>query len=209
MFGFGPDMIYAIPGLIIAMTVHEYAHAKVADNLGDFTPRMNRRLTLNPKSHIDPIGLIMLFFTQIGWAKPVPINLNNYSDWKKGQLQVSLAGPIANLITALVATIAFALCFKYHFTTHAVVAILQLIIIYNVNFAIFNMVPIPPLDGSKVLSSILPGRLAYKYERIFANSQYTFFILLLLVFSGVLGFIVHPIGSFIMQILNRIVSIIV
>ena len=76
MFGFGPDMIYAIPGLLIALTVHEDAHAKVADNLGDFTPRMNGRLTLNPVAHIDPIGLIMLFFAQIGWAKLVPINCN-------------------------------------------------------------------------------------------------------------------------------------
>ena len=95
MFGFGPDMIYAIPGLLIALTVHEYAHAKVADNLGDFTPRMNGRLTLNPVAHIDPIGLIMLFFAQIGWAKPVPINLNNFDDWRKGEMQVSLAGPFS------------------------------------------------------------------------------------------------------------------
>ncbi len=209
MFGFGPDMIYAIPGLLIAMTVHEYAHAKVADNLGDFTPRMNGRLTLNPLSHIDPIGLIMLFFAQIGWAKPVPINLNNYSNWRKGEMQVSLAGPIANLITALVASIAFALCFKYNIVSRPVIVMIQLIIIYNVNFAIFNMVPIPPLDGSKVLSSLLPGRIAYKYERIFANAQYTFLILIILVFSGILGFIIHPISNFIINIFNVIVSIIV
>lgn len=209
MFGFGPDMIYAVPGLLIAMTVHEYAHAKVADNLGDFTPRMNGRLTLSPFAHIDPIGLLMLFLTQIGWAKPVPINLNNFSDWRKGELQVSLAGPLANLITALVATIAFALCFKYNVDSHEVISMIQLIIIYNVNFAIFNMVPIPPLDGSKVLSSLLPGRIAYKYQRLFSNAQYTFLILILLVFSGVLSIIIRPISSVIMNILNLVVSIIV
>lgn len=208
MFGFGPDMIYAIPGLLIALTVHEYAHAKVADNLGDFTPRMNGRLTLNPVAHIDPIGLIMLFFAQIGWAKPVPINLNNFDDWRKGEMQVSLAGPFANLITAFVASIFFALCFKYSFAPHWLVMVLQLIIIYNVNFAIFNLVPIPPLDGSKILSSLLPGRLAYKYQSSVV-SRYSFFILIALVFTGILGFIIHPISNFIISILNLIISIII
>ncbi|MBM6748957.1 site-2 protease family protein [Megamonas rupellensis] len=208
MFGFGPDMIYAIPGLLIALTVHEYAHAKVADNLGDFTPRMNGRLTLNPVAHIDPIGLIMLFFAQIGWAKPVPINLNNFDDWRKSEMQVSLAGPLANLITAFVASIFFALCFKYSFAPHWLVMVLQLIIIYNVNFAIFNLVPIPPLDGSKILSSLLPGRLAYKYQSSVV-SRYSFFILIALVFTGILGFIIHPISNFIISILNLIISIII
>lgn len=208
MFGFGPDMIYAIPGLLIALTVHEYAHAKVADNLGDFTPRMNGRLTLNPVAHIDPIGLIMLFFAQIGWAKPVPINLNNFDDWRKGEMQVSLAGPLTNLITAFVASIFFALCFKYSFAPHWLVMVLQLIIIYNVNFAIFNLVPIPPLDGSKILSSLLPGRLAYKYQSSVIN-RYSFFILIALVFTGILGFIIHPISNFIISILNLIISIII
>ena len=208
MFGFGPDMIYAIPGLLIALTVHEYAHAKVADNLGDFTPRMNGRLTLNPVAHIDPIGLIMLFFAQIGWAKPVPINLNNFDDWRKGEMQVSLAGPLANLITAFVASIFFALCFKYSFAPHWLVMVLQLIIIYNVNFAIFNLVPIPPLDGSKILSSLLPGRLAYKYQSSVIN-RYSFFILIAIVFTGILGFIIHPISNFIISILNLIISIII
>ena len=123
MFGFGPDMIYAIPGLLIALTVHEYAHAKVADNLGDFIPCMNGRLTLNPVAHIDPIGLIMLFFAQIGWAKPVPININNFDDWRKGEMQVSLAGPFANLISAFLASIYLALSFKYSFAPHWLVMV--------------------------------------------------------------------------------------
>lgn len=169
---------------------------------------MNGRLTLNPVAHIDPIGLIMLFFAQIGWAKPVPINLNNFDDWRKGEMQVSLAGPLANLITAFVASIFFALCFKYSFAPHWLVMVLQLIIIYNVNFAIFNLVPIPPLDGSKILSSLLPGRLAYKYQSSVIN-RYSFFILIALVFTGILGFIIHPISNFIISILNLIISIII
>lgn len=208
MFGFGPDMIYAIPGLLIAMTVHEWAHAKVADNLGDYTPRMQGRLTLNPISHIDPIGLIMLFFAQIGWAKPVPINPNNFSNYRNGMMQVSLAGPLSNLIVALVATVLFALTFKYNMSTHWLTAILQLIIIYNVNFAIFNLVPIPPLDGSKVLLSLLPGEMAYKYETSII-ARYSFILLILLVFTGILGFIIRPISGLIISFLNIIVSLIV
>ena len=208
MFGFGPDMIYAIPGLLIAMTVHEWAHAKVADNLGDYTPRMQGRLTLNPISHIDPIGLIMLFFAQIGWAKPVPINPNNFSNYRNGVMQVSLAGPLSNLIVALVATVLFALTFKYNMSAHWLTAILQLIIIYNVNFAIFNLVPIPPLDGSKVLLSLLPGEMAYKYETSII-ARYSFILLILLVFTGILGFIIRPISGLIISFLNIIVSIIV
>ena len=208
MFGFGPDMIYAIPGLLIAMTVHEWAHAKVADNLGDYTPRMQGRLTLNPISHIDPIGLIMLFFAQIGWAKPVPINPNNSSNYRNGVMQVSLAGPLSNLIVALVATVLFALTFKYNMSAHWLTAILQLIIIYNVNFAIFNLVPIPPLDGSKVLLSLLPGEMAYKYETSII-ARYSFILLILLVFTGILGFIIRPISGLIISFLNIIVSLIV
>lgn len=208
MFGFGPDMIYAIPGLLIAMTIHEWAHAKVADNLGDFTPRMHGRLTLNPISHIDPIGLIMLFFAQIGWAKPVPINPNNFSNYRNGVMQVSLAGPLSNLIVALVATVLFALTFKYNMSAHWLTAILQLIIIYNVNFAIFNLVPIPPLDGSKVLLSLLPGEMAYKYETSII-ARYSFILLILLVFTGILGFIIRPISGLIISFLNIIVSLIV
>ena len=188
MFGFGPDMIYAIPGLLIAMTIHEWA--------------------LNPISHIDPIGLIMLFFAQIGWAKPVPINPNNFSNYRNGVMQVSLAGPLSNLIVALVATVLFALTFKYNMSAHWLTAILQLIIIYNVNFAIFNLVPIPPLDGSKVLLSLLPGEMAYKYETSII-ARYSFILLILLVFTGILGFIIRPISGLIISFLNIIVSLIV
>ena len=208
MFGFGPDMIYGIPGLLLAMTVHEYAHARVADNLGDMTPRMNGRLTLNPVAHIDPIGLIMLFFAQIGWAKPVPINIGNFANWRRGEMQVSLAGPLANLITALVATIVFALTVKIGAAPHWVYSVLQLIVIFNVNFAVFNMVPIPPLDGSKVLASVLPGRLAYQYQTSAIN-RYSFFILILLVFSGLLGMIIWPISGFIIKVLNMIAGLII
>lgn len=208
MFGFGPDMIYGIPGLLLAMTVHEYAHARVADNLGDMTPRMNGRLTLNPVAHIDPIGLIMLFFAQIGWAKPVPINIGNFANWRRGEMQVSLAGPLANLITALVATIVFALTVKIGAAPHWVYSMLQLIVIFNVNFAVFNMVPIPPLDGSKVLASVLPGRLAYQYQTSAIN-RYSFLILILLVFSGLLGMIIWPISGFIIKVLNMIAALII
>ena len=114
----------------------------------------------------------MLFFAQIGWAKPVPINLNNFDDWRKGEMQVSLAGPLANLITAFVASIFFALCFKYSFAPHWLIMV------------------------------------AYKYQSSVIN-RYSFFILIALVFTGILGFIIHPISNFIISVLNLIISIII
>lgn len=97
------SIIAGIPGLLIAMVIHEYAHAQVADWMGDDTPRLMGRLTLNPVAHIDPVGLIMLLVAQFGWAKPVTIQVGNFRNWRKGEICVSLAGPVSNLITAFVA----------------------------------------------------------------------------------------------------------
>ena len=105
MFDFNILAIIAgIPGLLIALVIHEYAHAQVADWMGDDTPRMMGRLTLNPVAHIDPVGLIMLLVARFGWAKPVMINPGNFRNWRKGEVCVALAGPVSNLITAFVAS---------------------------------------------------------------------------------------------------------
>ncbi|MGN0941458.1 MAG: site-2 protease family protein, partial [Selenomonadaceae bacterium] len=104
MFGFDlMSMIAGLPGLIIAMSIHEYAHARVAVSMGDFTPKFTGRLTLNPLAHIDPIGLVMLLIMQFGWAKPVMINPTNFRDRKKGEILVALAGPASNFIVAFIA----------------------------------------------------------------------------------------------------------
>ena len=199
---FGPDMIFAIPGLLLAMTVHEYAHARVAVAMGDFTPRMTGRLTLNPVAHIDPIGLLMLFFAQFGWAKPVMITARNFKDWRKGELYVSLAGPAANLVTAFIAMLLLAAVGEQ---ARWIYNVLYLIVLYNINFAVFNMIPLPPLDGSKVLMSFLPGEWAYKLAGI---ERYSFLILIVLVFTNVLGMIIFPIRAVLLNMMSNIVSLI-
>ena len=124
MFGFSLiDIIAGIPGLIMALVVHEYAHARVAVAMGDFTPKATGRLTLNPVSHIDPIGLLMLLVAQFGWAKPVMINPMNFRNFKKGELFVALAGPAANLVLAFAAVLLMALWVKLGLAmTYGVVA---------------------------------------------------------------------------------------
>ena len=143
MFDFNLMSIVAgLPGLIIAMVVHEYAHAQVAVWLGDFTPRLMGRLTLNPKAHIDPIGMLMLFLVHFGWAKPVQINPRNFKNPSRDDIMVSLAGPAANFITAFLALFALLAYSRMGGEmTAGVYWVLKMIIEYNIGFGIFNLIP--------------------------------------------------------------------
>ena len=207
MFDFGPDMLYRIPALLIALTIHEYAHARVAVSLGDPTPKALGRVTLNPLSHLDPIGLIMLWLVQFGWAKPVPINPNNFADWKYGTRLVSLAGPAANIILSLIMAILFTGLIKAGVMDSSgwLANVIRLTYVYNIIFAVFNMLPIPPLDGSKVLSSFLPNEIAWRYESI---EQYGIFIILGLSWLGVIWAILSPVADGISLGINLIVQLI-
>lgn len=200
-------LVAGIPGLIIALVIHEYAHARVAVALGDPTPRMMGRLTLNPAAHIDPIGLVMLLLVRFGWAKPVMYNPRNFPDWRKGDIMVSLAGPAANLIVAFIALFIYAVMMRLGVDiTTGINAVFSLIVIFNVNFAVFNMLPLPPLDGSHILMDILPPNLAYKYASI---ERYSFIILIALMMTPILGGIIVPISRGILEIFNVIVNILV
>lgn len=193
------DLIAGIPGLIIAMVIHEYAHARVAVALGDRTPALMGRLTLNPAAHIDPVGLVMLFLVRFGWAKPVIIDPRNFKHPRRDDILVSLAGPMANLVTAFLSLVVL-LVFQRLMNGHLSVGmyqVFQLIIIYNINFAIFNLIPLPPLDGSHVLIQLLPGRLAYAYARL---ERYSFLILIALIVTPVLSLIFIPLQRFIWKI---------
>ena len=205
MLGFDPDMIFRIPALLITLTIHEYAHARVAVSLGDPTPRVLGRLTLNPIPHLDPLGLIMLWLFKFGWAKPVPVNPNNFRDARMGMLWVALAGPISNILLAFLTAIVIVLVNQFQIVTGEWVKILWWTYTYNIIFAIFNLLPIPPLDGGKVVSSLLPRRLAYTYERI---EPYGTWILLALVWLGVVSMFIRPIemamSSFISTIIMAI-----
>lgn len=202
MFGFDPDMIFRIPALLITLTIHEYAHARAAVSLGDPTPRFLGRLTLNPIPHLDPIGLIMLWLFKFGWAKPVPVNPNNFLNPRKGMMVVALAGPVSNILLALVTAIAITLLSSFRLGGEEVMKMLRWIYMYNIMFAIFNLLPIPPLDGGKVVASLLPPRYAHKYESI---EPYGTWILMGLVWIGVIGVVIYPLQVF----LSRAISLVV
>jgi len=206
MFGFDQGMIFRIPALLVALTVHEYAHARAAVALGDLTPKFLGRLTLNPVAHLDPIGLIMLWLFRFGWAKPVPVNYRNFKNGRQGVMLVSLAGPAANIITAFVSMLAMGLLAKIGFLPLVLERILWLTFSYNIVFAIFNLIPVPPLDGSKILMSLLPGRQAYAFERL---EPYGPIILIALVYLGVIGTITYPLEVMVSTLIRGLVTIII
>ena len=205
MFDFNILAIIAgIPGLLIALVIHEYAHAQVADWMGDDTPRMMGRLTLNPVAHIDPVGLMMLLVARFGWAKPVMINPGNFRNWRKGEICVALAGPVSNLITGFIALVVQLIFAKLNlFTSTALPMVLQLIVLYNVNFAIFNMLPLPPLDGSRVLMCFLPTEWSYKLAGI---ERYSFLILIALMMTPVFTYILIPLQRLIFTLFSLLLA---
>ena len=200
------DMIYSLPGVIIAISFHEFAHAWTADKLGDTTPRAQGRLTLDPKAHLDPKGFILLLFCGVGWGKPVQINPNNFTSNKSRQTceaLVSVAGPIMNFILAIIFTVIF-----YAITFFAPkIQIIQItanlmmwIAIINIGLGVFNLVPLPPLDGEKIFRRFLPYSAIEWLER----NQHTLEIVFLILWAtGVLSMLVAPIIRFIFNILNN------
>ncbi len=180
-------MLLMLPALLIGLTLHEFAHALVASLLGDPTARKAGRLTLNPLKHLDPLGAIFLLFFHFGWAKPVPVNPFHFKgDRQRGMLLVSLAGPGTNLLLALVTAAVWRI-------TGSVGNVLDSVIMYifdiNVVLAVFNFIPVPPLDGSKILAGLLPrgsGAWIYNLER------YGVVILLLLAVTGIVGRVLIP-----------------
>jgi Zn-dependent protease len=188
-------LIYVIP-LIFAITIHEVAHGWVANQRGDSTAKMLGRLTLNPVKHIDPVGTLLvpavLFFTGspflFGWAKPVPINFNALKSPKKDMIAVALAGPISNFIMALFWL--FILSFTLNISNQLLFEMAKFGIAINLVLGVFNLLPLPPLDGSRVVTALLPNYLAYQYNKL---EHYGLYILLGLLFLGVFEYVVLPI----------------
>lgn len=197
--------ITSLPAIIIAMVIHEWAHARTAYALGDPTPRMMGRLTLNPAAHVDLIGLLMLFIVHFGWAKPVQINPYNFSNPRRDDILVSLAGPGANFAISFVTLMVMIFLAKIGFEmSEGMQLVLSSIMIININFGIFNLIPIPPLDGSHVLKQILPYELAQKYEIL---EQHSFLILIIILMTPVVSWILVPMQRFILGIFQGIVGI--
>ena len=145
-------MIYRIPALLFAITIHEYAHAQCADSMGDPTARYMGRMTFNPMAHLDPLGAILLVVAGFGWAKPVEINPSNFRNRREGILKVSFAGPAANLFLCFLAAFFMTFLNRFGLLSDGVYRFLLWMQLYNVWFAFFNLIPVPPLDGSKILS---------------------------------------------------------
>jgi len=164
-------LLLTLPGVIIAITFHEFAHAYSAYKLGDDTPLYQGRLNLNPLSHVDPIGLAMLIVAHFGWGKPVQINPNNFRgkySLSASEAIVSVAGPVMNFFVALVFALIYVLIIKFAgiqfmFTNMGsiILTIVQYTIIVNVGLGVFNLIPLPPLDGSKVILPVLPSKAKY------------------------------------------------
>ncbi|MBI3754057.1 MAG: site-2 protease family protein [Deltaproteobacteria bacterium] len=193
--------------ILIAVTFHEVAHGWVADRLGDHTARLLGRLTLNPIKHLDPIGTLVFFLTRmIGWAKPVPVNPWNFKDPLKGMMWVAIAGPVTNLFLAAASAMLFkgilasGLIFEpsLAFVMEPLLIMIKMSVIINVGLAVFNFLPIPPLDGSKVLMGLLSREQAEVYARI---EPYGFLILILLLMTNVVNMILSPIVYFTVNLL--------
>lgn len=198
-------MVAGIPGLIIAMTAHEYSHARTAVAMGDDTPRREGRLTLDPIAHIDPVGLLMLFIARFGWAKPVMINPGNFRNWRRGEILVAFAGPGANFLVAFLAMGMIAVFNRFDvLLSSGMLLVLQLIVMYNINFAIFNLLPIPPLDGSRILTVLLPQEWAYKLAGL---ERYSLLILIVLLMTNILGTILIPVQRGILILYQMVLSL--
>lgn len=208
------NLLLTVPGVLIALTFHEFAHAWAANKLGDETPRVQGRLNLNPLSHIDPVGFVFLIVAGFGWGKPVqidPRNFNGKYSLSKAEAIVSAAGPIMNFILAFVFLIIYYLLFSVTNVLGALSIqwqqVIFLVITYtisiNIGLGVFNLIPLPPLDGSKILMHFLP----YKVKEWFYNNQQIFYIIFLLIWiTGLSSVILNPIFSGVLNGMNWIVA---
>ncbi len=199
-------MLMSLPGLLLAITLHELAHGFAADALGDPTPRVSGRLSFNPLVHLDLVGTLMLLFFRFGWAKPVPINPAYFRDRRRGMLLTSAAGPTANVLAA-----AFALYLLFQFSGLQQVAagvMLMWFMQYNIWLAVFNMIPIPPLDGSHVAAALIPYHSPLRGVMNMLE-QYGWMILMLLLISGLFGAILFPLATYLQRSLMFLVSLVV
>lgn len=175
------ELLFILPAILISITIHEFAHGYVAYKLGDPTAKNMGRLTLNPLKHIDPVGTLMLVIARFGWAKPVPINPMYFKNVKKGTMLVGIAGPLSNIIFAIfLKSILYisVLFFNGNWVLYFIGCV-NLMYFLNINLAVFNLIPIPPLDGAKIFGGLLPNKWYYD---ILVYEKYVGIILVLIIF---------------------------
>ena len=191
----------SVPPLLFALTFHEFAHAWTAYRLGDPTAKQLGRLTLNPLVHLDPIGTFLLLFAHFGWAKPVPYNpLYLKGNRRRGVLLIALSGPLSNFILAYLSALVVSFMLRGWLPSAAWAYIMfSYSMQVNLILAAFNLIPVPPLDGSKILGNLLPVDLSQKY---FALERYGTLILVFLIVSGVSSLIFNPIVDFLYRLVS-------
>ena len=215
MFGIGSNpitFIFSLVALVVAITVHEFAHAYAADRLGDPTPRLQGRLTLNPLAHLDPIGSIMLLLVRFGWGKPVVFDPYNLRHPRRDSAIISLAGPGTNFLLATICAVLLHLLFNARIVflanpaagafLYISMALLQPIIILNVALGVFNLVPIHPLDGFKIVEGALPDGYARQWHELEGYGMIFLLFLIFPIFGGA-----SPISRFISPVIDFILSI--
>lgn len=208
------ETIVMIPIVLIALTFHEFAHGFVSSKLGDPTPRYTGRLTLNPLAHLDPIGALLMIFTGFGWAKPVQINPSYYKDPKKGMAITAAAGPLSNLLLAFAAMLLYTIILIISYKTGLFMGALNNISYFAIMFAsvnlcfmVFNIIPIPPLDGSRVLGLFLSTEMYFKLQRFERYSMILIIVLSLSgAFSAVIGTGVNIVMSGIVHVCNLLLN---
>ena len=194
------SLILSIPAVLLAITVHEFGHAFAAYKLGDDTPLRQGRLSMNPLDHVDPLGLAMLLFAHIGWGKPVQVDPRNYNrdiSVEKADAIVAFAGPLMNFITAIIFALIYCAMYKFVKISFLVsnigiiiITIIGSIVTMNIGLGVFNLIPLPPLDGSKIFLPVLPHNAKFWFIQ---HEQMFYFIFLIIWITGIAGRLISPI----------------
>lgn len=206
------DLISNGIALVVAITIHEFSHAYWADRLGDPTPRLQGRLSLNPLRHLDPLGTLMLIIARFGWGKPVVFDPFNLRHPRRDAAIISLAGPASNLILAFICSVFLQILFSYRLSllsnsfiglfVYLIIGLLRPIIVLNVILAVFNLIPIHPLDGFKIVGGILPPDKAREWYQLESYGMIFLLFLIFPIFGGV-----SPISRLISPVINFILSL--